>query len=102
MKPRIRLAAEPKPKPVQMPQKFPAGSRGRARLVKQIAESLESRDGKFHAAGIWRELHKEYGDSVVRDRIYIEKWIGDWLREEAEHTNSYRNAKYYKFKRGDN
>ncbi|MCK4327406.1 MAG: hypothetical protein KAW41_02915 [Candidatus Diapherotrites archaeon] len=99
----IRLTAKkPVPKPIAMPLKFPASRRRKTELVKQIAVGLEAKEGKFHAAGIWRELHKAYGNSVVRDRIYIEKDIGDWLREEANFLDSYRNAKYYTFKRGDN
>ncbi|MFC2174370.1 hypothetical protein ACFLQ2_00685 [archaeon] len=85
------------PMPI-LPRKFPASPKRRADLVKGIANSLQGRNGKFHAAGIWRELHSAYGDTVVRDRIYIEKEIGEWLKDNADFTESYRNAKYYKFK----
>ena len=103
--PEIRLPRKQAPivrlKPVQrLPQhssKFPMSDQKRAAIVGEIARMLEEQEGKFHAAGIWRELYNQYGDSVVRDRIYIEKWIGDWLRDNAQYTGSYRNAKYYKF-----
>ena len=96
LKEKPKQVLKPVPKLPSYPTKFPSGDRRRSEVVAETAALIQHRDGKVHAAGIWHELHNHYGDSVVRDRIYIEKWIGDWLKQNAEYTGSYRNAKYYK------
>lgn len=83
---------------------FPSRDKARARIVRGIAERLYVKQGKFHAAGIWRQLYDIYGDQVLKDRIYIEKWISSWMKSQPDivFKEQVGRTKYYSFSPNSN
>jgi len=86
------------------PRIFPKDERKRRIIVRAIAERLYREHGKFHAAGIWRRLFEIYGDQVLKNRIYIEKWISFWMKNEKDivFKEQLGRTKYYTFLSKDN
>ncbi len=78
------LAHEEDVEPEKMYSVFPNGNYTRVKQVKNICKALQQSEDGFHAARIWKELEKLYGEQEPSKRIETEKWISEWLKESDE------------------